>query len=357
VIYLRAVPDLSKAIKVWLPAIKCGAGADVFTLRLAEALQAHGLLAEIAWFNRWFELVPYLLCNVSPPPGTDLVIANSWNAFAFARSGVPLVVMELHCVLDPRFRPYKSILQHLYHELLIRRFAVRSYRKAAGVVAISASTADSVTRVMGVTGVSTIHCWVDTNKFRPAGSASESPHRPFRLLYVGNTSRRKGFDLLAPIMRALGSGFELRFTTGLRGRARGPYPSNMIPLGVLSEEELIRAYQECDALLFPSRFEGFGYVALEAMACGRPVVATNCTSIPEVVEDGVTGILCGIDDVNGFVSACRLLAGNEKQWARMCKAARSRAAGLFSKDRLIRDYAAILECLVAVDRPCGHANS
>lgn len=349
--------DPSKPLKVWLPAIKCGAGADVFTLRLADALRRLGIQSEISWFHRRYEFVPFLLRNASPPPGTNLVIANSWNAFAFERSGVPLVVTELHCVLDPRLRPYKNILQHLYHELLIRRFAIESYRKAAGVVAISDYTADSVTRVMGVTGVSTIHCWVDTDKFRPAESASDSPHRPFRLLYVGNTSRRKGFDLLAPIMRALGSGFELLFTSGLRGRTRGSYPQNMIPLGVLSEEKLIRAYQECDALLFPSRFEGFGYVALEAMACGRPVIATNCTSIPEVVEDGVTGILCQVDNVDGFVSAIRSLSTDRDKWLSMCEAARSRALGLFSEGRLIRDYAAILECLVAVDRPCSRANS
>lgn len=354
---MQVASDFPKPSTVWLPAIRSGAGADVFTLRLAEALQRRGIQAEITWFNRWYEFVPFLLRNIAPPPGTDLVIANSWNAFAFKRSGLPLVVIELHCVFDPSFRPYKSYLQHLYHEILVRRYAVRSYRKAAKVVAISAFTAASVEKVMGVTGVATIHCWVDVDKYKPAASANDSPHRPFRLLYVGNLSRRKGFDLLAPIMRTLGPAFELRFTSGLRGRARGACPPNMIALGCLREEELIRAYQECDALLFPSRFEGFGYVALEAMACGRPVIGTNCSSIPEIVEDGVTGILCGIDDMNGFVSACRLLAGNEKQWARMCEAARGRAVGQFSEGRLIRTYAAILECLVAVDRPCSRANS
>ena len=341
---------------MWLPAITCGAGADVFTLRLAGALRRLGIQTEISWFHRRYEFLPFLLRNVPPPPGTDLVIANSWNAFAFKRPGVPLVVTELHCVLDPRFRPYKSILQHIYHELLIRRYAAQSYRKAAGVVAISAYTADSVTKVMGVTGVSTIHCWADTGKFRPAETSVESPHRPFRLLYVGNTSRRKGFDLLAPIMRSLGPGFELRFTSGLRGRARGSYPRNMIPLGSLSEKYLIRAYQECDALLFPTRFEGFGYVALEAMACGRPVVATNCTSIPEVVEDGVTGILCGIDDVDGFVSAIRSLSADSEKWSLMGDAARRRAVAVFSEDVLAPKFAGFLTTLVRKEKSPDSSN-
>ncbi len=332
---------------MWLPAIRSGAGADVFTLRLAQALQRRGIQAEITWFSRWYEFVPFLLRKVAAPPGTDLVIANSWNAFAFKRSGLPLVVAELHCVFDPSFRPYKSLLQHLYHELLIRGYAVRSFQKATKVVAISAFTAASVERAMGVTGVATIHCWVDVAKYKPAASASDAPHRPFRLLYVGNMSRRKGFDLLAPIMRALGSGFELRFTSGLRGGAHGSYPRNMIPLGRLREEDLIRAYQECDALLFPSRFEGFGYAALEAMACGKPVVSTNATSITEIVAHGETGLLCALDDVDCLVVACQRLAGGEQERRAMGIAARARAVKCFTEGPLVRDYIELFQTVVA----------
>jgi glycosyltransferase involved in cell wall biosynthesis len=86
----------------------------------------------------------------------------------------------------------------------------------------------------------------------------------------------------------------------------------MVLLGRLSEKELIDEYQKCDALLFPSRFEGFGYVALEAMSCGKPVVATDSSSIPEVVENGVSGLLCPIDDIEAFVNACSQLEENKE---------------------------------------------
>ncbi|MBM2826407.1 MAG: glycosyl transferase group 1, partial [Dehalococcoidia bacterium] len=60
-------------------------------------------------------------------------------------------------------------------------------------------------------------------------------------------------------------------------------------LGEVPEEELPLFYNTADVLALPSIYEGFGFPALEAMACGTPVVASNRTSVPEVVGDG--GIL------------------------------------------------------------------
>lgn len=54
----------------------------------------------------------------------------------------------------------------------------------------------------------------------------------------------------------------------------------------LSEEELLKAYRDCDALLFPSLGEGFGMPILEAHAFGRPVITSDCSSMPEVAGEG-----------------------------------------------------------------------
>src|SRR5690606_35387237 len=111
--------------------------------------------------------------------------------------------------------------------------------------------------------------------------------RRFKLLYVGNAMKRKGTDLLAPILRELGPDFVLYYTSGFRNVDSTHLPSNMVPLGRLTDEELVAAYNECDALLFPSRMEGFGYTVAGAMACGKPVICTNASSMPELVENGV----------------------------------------------------------------------
>lgn len=332
-------------LKVWLPAVRANSGADVYTQRLSAALERHGVLAEISWFPLRYEFAPFLLKKIPPPAGTDIVIANSWNAFAFKRAGLPLIVIEHHCVFDPAFSSFQSTAQNLYHRFWVKPYAMRSFRAADAIVAVSEFTARSLQRNAGLENVQVIYNWIDTDVFRPRPEARPIG-RPFRLLYVGNSSCRKGGDLLAPIMRELGAGFELRFTAGLKAKSREDDQFNMIRLGKLSDEELVRAYQECDALIFPTRFEGFGYAALEAMACGKPVITSNNTALPEVVADGVTGILCETGDTGAFADACRVLAKNFERSSLMGGAGRHRAVGLFSESCALDRYRGLIDTVL-----------
>ncbi len=334
-------------MKVWFPAIKASSGADVFVRRLTSALRKRGVAVEVTWIDKYFEFFPFLIPNKKSPEDIDIIHVSSWNGFTFKRSNIPLVVTEFHCVFDPFFRPYKNLAQHIYHEFIIKRFALSSFHQSDAITAISCFTKESLARSANVKDAQLIYLWVETDKFVPKDLKIKETHPgPFRLLFVGNKSRRKGFDLLKPIMNKLGNDFELRFTTGLREIANQRYPNNMIPLGKLSEKELIKEYQECDALLFPSRFEGFGYVALEAMACGKPVIATNATSIPEVVDNGVTGILCPTDDVEAFVAACRKLAADRDLAGRMGEAGRKRALEVFSEEVIVSQYIELYQSLL-----------
>jgi glycosyltransferase involved in cell wall biosynthesis len=140
-------------------------------------------------------------------------------------------------------------------------------------------------------------------------------------------------------MKRLGPGFELQFTSGIRAHRAKSLSENMRPLGPITDERrLIETYRQCDALLFPSRQEGFSLVPLEAMACGKPVIATHTSSLPEVVENGVTGLLCARDDIAAFVSACRKLADNPEILLAYGQAARRRAEELFSEERVMPQF-------------------
>ena len=334
-------------MKVWMPTVRAGSGSDVFINRLGAALNRQGLETEITWFDKRYEFAPFFLKGFPPPAGTDIIIANSWNGFAFKRPGIPLVVLELHCVLDPRFRPYKSLAQHLYHTLLIKQFETASFRSAAQLVTISQYTATSLRLVFGLDKVSVIPLWVPIDKFVPNQTVSADTDKPFRLLFVGNLLRRKGVDLLAPIMEQLGDGFHLRFTAGLRSVAKNKYPANMTPLGHLSEDELISEYQNCDALLFPTRFEGFGYAALEAMACAKPVITSANTSLPELVTDGENGILCQTDNIESFVTACKALAEDRALRKKMGEIGLQKARSEFAEAYNASRYAKMLEAVLS----------
>lgn len=334
-------------VKIWLPIIKGSSGIDIFTRRLAEALRRRGITAEVTWYPTQYQFAPFLLQPFAPPPGTHIIHANSWSGFAFKRAGIPLVITEHHCVFDPRYRPYKSLAQHLFHKALIWPFETASFRSASAITAVSRFTESSLANTLNIHSARVIYNWVDINAFTPRPPGVPPGGRPFRLLYVGNLSVRKGTDLLVPIMRKLGSEFELRFTSGLRSMKTAHLTPNMVPLGRLTGEgDLIKAYHDCDALLFPSRFEGFGYAALEAMACGKPVITTKCSALPEVVEDGVTGITCPPDDIGAFVSACRKLADHPEVLYQYGQAARRRAELLFSEETVVPQYTALYEKLV-----------
>lgn len=331
-------------MKVWLPAIRAGTGADVYTIRLARALIKRGIATEITWFSRHYEIAPFMAGRVRPDSNITIVHANSWNGFAFWQRGIPLVVAEHLYVHDPIYRPYKSALQRLYHSGVIKRFEKASFERANVIVAVSAFVASAIQWPEARNKVHIIHNWVDIDQFAPSRERRIEPRRPFRLLFIGNLSRRKGADLLAPVMNRLGQGFELWYTSEARIHASA-HCGNMVPIGRLDEGGVVRALQECDALLFPSRFEGFGYAALEAMACGKPVIASNSSSLPEVVEDGVCGILCQPDDVDAFAEACKKLAEDPMLCRRMGEAARERAVRLFSEEVVVPKYIQLFEAL------------
>jgi glycosyltransferase involved in cell wall biosynthesis len=332
-------------IKVWLPAIRVGSGTDVFTERLADALTRHGILTEITWFSSKFEFAPFLLRSVQPPAGTDIVLANSWNGFAFKRPDIPLIVTLHHSGFDPTVHFYRTLTQRIYHRLLIEPYERWSYKAANAVTAVSTFSANSLKQATGLAKVEVIHNWIDTERFRPMASAHPGDTRPFRLLFVGKPSVSKGADLLAPIMRRLGPEFELRIAGRTNPAQQAEYPTNIRVLGWLNEEKLIRSYQESDALLFPSRSEGFGYVALEAMACGKPVIATDCTAIPEVVSNCVTGLLCAPGDVIAFADACRHLADSPLRRMEMSQAARQKAIEEFSESVVLPRYVNLIQRL------------
>ncbi|MGB8275238.1 MAG: glycosyltransferase family 4 protein, partial [Alphaproteobacteria bacterium] len=265
-------------------------------------------MVETRYAHLW-EYVPWRLYFERLPFGARVTVANSAWGFAVRRPQTKLVVIAHHCVFDPAFAEYKSLPQRIVHAAMVRPFERKSFLSADAVIAVSGYTADSVAAAFGIPRPRVILNGIETDFFTPGGESRTIRRKdPVKLLFVGNLTRRKGADILPEIMGRLGPGYELHYTSGLRTRDPFRDLPGMRPLGRLGREQLRDAYRGADLLLFPTRLEGFGYAAAEAMACGTPVVTSNSSSMPEVVEDGVTGRLCPVDDADAFAAAVRELS-------------------------------------------------
>lgn len=330
-------------LKVWLPTIRAGSGTDVFVERLAEGLARYGHDPIVQWFPHRYELMPWRLLGVQPPHGTAVVHAASWQAFAFKRPGLPLVATEHNYVLDPAFAPYRSFAQACYHRFFIAECLRRTYRDANVLVAVSHYTASAMRSKIN-REVVVIHNWVDSQLFRPQmASAPPVNTQPFKLLFVGNPARWKGTDLLPKLAIKLGDEFELYCLGGLRSRHNDVSEgTNIRYLNSVRTNEMPGLYQSMDAVVVLARHEAFGYVALEAMACGLPVVGFDTTGTREVCKNGESALLVKMDDLDAFTVCCKKLARNPALVSRMGEAGRDRAISLFGEkdgiDAYVRAY-------------------
>lgn len=321
---------------IWFPAIKADSGADTFTEQLATGLQKHGIRAEITWLPHHAEYLPWMIKKPSKPDWANIIHVNTWLPPYFLSDDTPIVANVHLCVQDIALSPYKSVPQKLYHQLWVTPIEREIIKRAARVIAVSQYTAEKVVSFFGVDNVQYIYNGVDTQIFKPGEYKQQSS--VFRLLYAGNHSSRKGFNVLPEIMQQLGADFELYYTAGRNSESYN-LPENMHALPRLDYPiGMVKAYQNADALLFPTRLEGFGLVAAEAMACGLPVVASNNSALPEVVEHEVSGLLCPPDDINAFVEAIRQLAHDSKRKKAMATAARQSVETKFRLDTMIEKY-------------------
>jgi glycosyltransferase involved in cell wall biosynthesis len=188
-------------------------------------------------------------------------------------------------------------------------------RRARLVVAASSFLAEEA-RALGAREVRVV----------PSGVAIPSsigaPEEPPHVLYVGRLSAEKGVLELVEAARGL----------RLRVVGDGPLRAQVPSEGFVAPGELGPLYERAAVVVAPSRREGYGVAAREAMAWGRPVVASAVGGIVDAVEDGVTGLLVPPGDVGALRAALELLLEDAELRARLGAAAREKAQHEFSFD-------------------------
>jgi glycosyltransferase involved in cell wall biosynthesis len=196
---------------------------------------------------------------------------------------------------------------------------VRGVLQGARLVIAASSELARSARVLGAREVRVIPSGVDL----PAQVGAEAD--PPEVLYAGRLSAEKGVLELAEATDGLN--LVVAGDGPLRGRVAGAQ-------GFVPHAELERLYARAAVVACPSRREGFGVACLEAMAHGRPVVATSVGGLLDLVVDGETGIVVPPRDPTALRSALERLLGDPELRRRLGLAGRERARTLFSWDHV-----------------------
>jgi len=194
---------------------------------------------------------------------------------------------------------------------------------------------------------------VATELFSPGDS-----RRPDRLLFVGRLNAQKGIGLLLHALAAsrsratldvVGDGpdtGELRVLAGSLGVA-----DRVVWHGVLPQHRLPPLYRRASSVVVPSRDEGLGLVAVEALLCETAVIAFDSGGLRDVVQDGVTGLLVKQFTAEALAHAIDELLSTPDRALEMGKAGRRAALSVFSPDAVARRYAAIYRNAISPSRP------
>ena len=324
-------------MKIWLPTIKANSGADVFTMRLAEALQRTGHEPVVEWYDHRYEIMPWRLKKMPVPLGTDLIHAGSWQGFAFKRAGIPLVITEHNYLKHPEFIEYRGVAQKIYHDFLISHYLKLSYDAADVLVSVSEHNAKAMRNDFSKQ-IEVIHNWVDTDEFYPKSEQlTNTGNRPFRLVYVGNPSRWKGSDLVTDFAEKLPLEIELLCLGGLRTKLK-TIGQNIRQLPRHEPHEMPDLYRNVDAVVVLSRYESFGYVALEAMASGVPVIGFDVSGTAEVCKGADCAVLVPDGDIDALALAAVRLSKSNSLCQRLGANGRHAAINRFSGSKQIQYY-------------------
>lgn len=183
-------------------------------------------------------------------------------------------------------------------------------------------------------GIKRVRLWrkaIDTEQYQPSKRSAAmrerlsdgNPDAPL-LVYVGRLSNEKRLEwLLEPLKRLPGVRLALVGSGPAEEHLRSVFAGTpTVFTGYLAGDDLAAAYASADVFAFPSDTETLGFVAMEAMACGVPVVGARAGGIPDVIDDGVNGFLFTPGDSADLTEKLRLLLHDDELRAQFGQRAR-----------------------------------
>ena len=240
-----------------------------------------------------------------------------------------------------------------YSFLTMQRFVARLKDR---ILAVAESPANDTAKAFKIPRdkFRVVYNGVDTELFHADDSVQKQENN---LIVVGGYSPIKGLTHLLKAMTLLKGEMDLKLTI-IGGPPDGKYSGGLVReygledsvtfTGRISHKELAKRYSAAQVAVVPSLYEGFGFPAAEAMACGLPVISSSAGALPEVVgRDGEAGVLVPPADAGSIAAALKRLMPDEGLRRRMGAAARRRVETHFTWEQAARKTVEVYEELIA----------
>jgi N-acetyl-alpha-D-glucosaminyl L-malate synthase BshA len=242
-----------------------------------------------------------------------------------------------------------------YYE--ITRFSIE---KSDAVTAVSEFLRRETVREFRIERpIEVIHNFVDTELFRTsdhpcAARARLSPNGERVIMHISNFRKVKNLPVLLQVFNEVRRHVPARLALVGDGPEREATERQAEDMGIADrvdflgdQESIADILPAADVFLLPSQHESFGLAALEAMACGVPVVGSRIGGLPEVIVHEETGYLCDPNDVACMTTIVSALLRNEELRRTISRAGRERAVREFNRDRIVARYVDAYHRLVA----------
>ncbi len=360
-------------------------GSGVVATELAMGLAGRGHEVHLVSLDR-----PFRLCNKQPVhfhrvtiadyplfkhPPHDLCLANKLAEViekhdiqvVHAHYAVPHAISAMLAAQSVRPHPVRVVTTLHGTDITLvgshrdfYRICRHAMTQCDGLTTVSRWLSDETVKTFKLTeDPVVIPNFVDCERFSAMGRAPyPTDGQPLRLMHASNFRPvKRVFDVIRVFEKIskqlpatldmvgdgplLGMAEELAGELGLCDRVSFHGP----------QTDMATHYRAAHAYLLLSDYESFGLSALEAMACGTPVLATCAGGLVEVVEDGVTGALRPVGDIDAMAAAGLDILRDADRWAAMSVAAAARAKAAFCKDALIGAYEAFYQRVI--DQPAS----
>jgi glycosyltransferase involved in cell wall biosynthesis len=246
----------------------------------------------------------------------------------------------------PGFLPEQLATYHKLTRPLIHKIWRESLKPVANSEGLKRLAQQSAPQM----DIATIPNGIDTERYHPSLNGAARPR--VRLLFVGRLSVQKDLptliDALSHVVRQTPN-VELHIVGDGPERARlqrmvsERHLSDRVTFrGWVNKDRIAECYQNADAFVLPSRYEGMPNVVLEAMACGLPIVATDIAGCEELVQENVNGYLVPVGDSDALAARLTALVSDPALRQRMGSASRHAA--------LARDWQTVTQQYLALAR-------